>query len=80
MHLIVQLLSKELKNDFEILVGQVVFLVMLVMDQNSQNVVWINNSRNCLNYLNFDAIFELLGKFTVRLHILFFNKVLIILR
>ena len=33
-------LSKELKNGIEILVGQAVF-----MDQNSQNVIWINKSR-----------------------------------
>ena len=32
------------------------------MDQNSQNIVWINN----LAYLNFDAIFEFLGQFTIR--------------
>ena len=31
-------LSKELKNDIEILVGQT------VLDQNSKNDVWINNS------------------------------------
>ena len=32
-------LPEELKNDTEILAGQA------VMDQNSQNTVWINNSR-----------------------------------
>ena len=36
-------LPKKLKNGIEILVGQAVFIK--VMDQNSQNVVWINNSR-----------------------------------
>ena len=35
-------LSKELKDGIEILVDQVVFLVI---DQNSQNNVFINNSR-----------------------------------
>ena len=34
-------LSKELKNGIEISVGQSVFKIM---DQNSQNVIWINNS------------------------------------
>ena len=36
-------LPKKLKNGIEILVGQAVFIK--VMDQNGQNVVWINNSR-----------------------------------
>ena len=35
------------------------------MDQISQNVVWIQ-LKNRLAYLNFDAIFEFFGQFTIR--------------
>ena len=35
------------------------------MDQNSQIVVCINNSKNRSAYLNFDANFELFGQFTI---------------
>ena len=54
---------KELKIDIEILVGQAVFKLqiktvkMLCLDQQL---------KNRLAYLNFDAIFEFLGQFTVR--------------
>ena len=53
--------SKELKNGIEILVGQACFKVI---ERNSQNVVdqWLKDH---LAYLIFDAIFELLGQFTV---------------
>ena len=51
------------------------------MDQNSENDVWINNSRTAsMAYLNFDANFEFLGQFTIRSIDLFFKEVLIILR
>ena len=61
-------LSKELKNGIEILVGQAVFKVM---DQNSQKVVWINNSRTAWNrlvhhqnrYLVTKRLFPLVNKF-----------------
>ena len=48
------------------------------MDQSSQNVAWINNSRNYLAYPNFDAIIEFLGQFTTIS--IFFKKILLILR
>ena len=56
-------LFKELKNGIEILVGQAVFKLqikkvkMLFLDQLL---------KNRLAYLNFDAIFEFLGQFTIR--------------
>ena len=56
-------LSKELKNGIDILVGQAVFelqiktVKMLLLDQKL---------KNRLAYLNFDAIFEFLGQFTIR--------------
>ena len=56
-------LLKELKNGIEILVGQEVFKLqikkvkMLFLDQLL---------KNRLAYLNFDAIFEFLGQFTIR--------------
>ena len=37
----------------------------LSYESDSQNVVWINNS-NRLAYLNFDAMFEYFGQFTIR--------------
>ena len=43
------------------------------MDQNSQNGVCIDNLKNHLAYLNF-------GAFYYKMHILFFQKMLIILR
>ena len=54
---------KELKNGIEILVGQTIFKIqiktveMLLLDQK------LNNR---LVNLNFDAIFEFLGQFTIR--------------
>ena len=42
----------------------------LVMDQNGQNIVLIN-TQDCLAYLDFDAIFEFLGQFTIRCNIVF---------
>ena len=36
---------RELKTGIEIFVGQVFFFIVMVMDQNSQNIVLINNSR-----------------------------------
>ena len=47
------------------------------MDQNSQNVL-INNSRTAQPTLNFNTIFEFLGKFTITC--IFFKMVLLILR
>ena len=54
---------KELKNGIEILVAQAVFKLqiktvkILFLDQ------WLKNR---LAYLDFDAIFEFLGQFTIR--------------
>ena len=61
---------KELENRIAILVGQAVFklqvktIKMLFLDQNL---------KNCLAYLNFDAIFKFLGQFTIRC-IYYFSK------
>ena len=44
-------------------------LVGQVFDQNSQNVVWINNSRTAWPIqalLKFDVILEFSGQFTIR--------------
>ena len=38
------------------------------MDQNSQNIVLINNSRT---YLNFNTIYEFLGQFSIRLRYIY---------
>ena len=62
MHLIKKLF-KELKNGIEVLVGQAVFKLqiktvkMLFLDQKL---------KNRLAYLNFDAVFEFFGQFTLR--------------
>ena len=45
------------------------------MDQNSQNLVWINNFKNRLAYLNFDAIFEFLKQFTISCILSFLKNV-----
>ena len=61
---------KELKNGIEILVGQAVFQLhiktvkMLVLDQKLKNL---------LAYLNFEAIFDFPGQFTIRC-IYYFQK------
>ena len=70
MHLIKKLF-KELKYGIEILVGQAIFVKLLFLDQQL---------KNRLAYLNFDAIFEFLGQFTIRCIYFFFKKMLIILR
>ena len=68
--------NKQTKQNFEILVDPRI----LIMDQKSQNVIFINNSRKAgLAYLSFDAIFEALGKFSIRC-ILCFKRMLILLR
>ena len=70
MHLIKRLF-KELKNDIEIVVGQAVFKLhiktvkMLFSDQLL---------KNHLAYINFDAIFEFLGQFTIIRCIYYFPK------
>ena len=73
----------ELKNGIAISVRQVFFFSFFqVMDQNSQDIVLIKINdliTACLAYLNFDAVFEFLGQFTIRC-ILIFKKVLINLR
>ena len=51
------------------------------MDQNSQNIVFDQGLKNPLTYLKFDTFCELLWQFIIyKMHILFFKKVLIILR
>ena len=61
---------KELKSDIEILVGEAVFKLrikkvkLLLLDQLL---------KNHLAYLNFDAIFEFLGQFSIRC-IYYFSK------
>ena len=50
---------------------QIKTVKMLLLDQRL---------KNRLAYLNFDAIFEFLGQFTFKMYILFFKKMLIILR
>ena len=63
MHASENKLSKDFKNGNEISVGQAV----LSYGSNSQNNVLINNSRTALSYLiNFNAIFEFHGQFTIR--------------
>ena len=42
-----------------------------VMDQNSLNIVLINNSSSCLAYLNVNIIFQFLEQFPIRLFIIF---------
>ena len=66
-------LCTELKNGIEILVGQG------VVDQNSQNIVLINNSRTTRPSQLLMLKFEFLGQFTVRC-IYYFKKVVIIFR
>ena len=67
---------KELKNDIETIVGQAVF--KLVRSEQSKYCFLINNSRTAWPTL----IFMLLVPWAIyyRMHILFFKKVLIILR
>ena len=62
MHLIKKLF-KVLKNGIELLVGQAVFYVI---DQNRQNVGFGSITQEPLGLLNFDAIFEFLGQFSIR--------------
>ena len=61
-------LSNELKNGTGNLESQAVFLVT---GHNSQNIDLI---RNCLVYLDLNAIFEFLGQFTIRYIYYFFQK------
>ena len=53
---------KELKNGIEILVGQAVFKLQI----KTVKMLFGSITQEPLGYLNFDAIFEFLGKFTIR--------------
>ena len=45
------------------------------MDQNSQNVLWINNSRAALAYLDFVLFLSFLDDLYYKMHVLFYKKV-----
>ena len=55
-------LSKELKNGIEILVGQAIFKLWI----KTFKMLFGSITQEPLSYLNFDAIFEFLGQFTIR--------------
>ena len=69
-------LSKKLKNGIEILVGQVVFKLWI----KTVKMLFGSITQKHLAYLNFDAIFEFLGQFTITCTYYFFKNILIILR
>ena len=54
-------LPKELKSDGEILVGQAVFKLWI----KTVKMLFGSITQEALDYLNFDAIFEFLGQFTL---------------